>query len=70
MLLDGAVGEYAHPDVLVNRPLRHIAVGITTVVGEPTDPSALGRIDELRGSEIMTPTIKLEDDVPRPSAAS
>ena len=70
MLLNWTVGEYAHPNVLVDRPLRHIAVGVTAVVGEATDPSALGGVDELQKSEIARAAIMLKDDVPRPSAAS
>ncbi len=71
VLLDRAVREYAHPDVLVDGPLRHIAVRITTVIGEPTNPSALGGVNELRGrTEFTTDAITLEHDVPHPFAAS
>ena len=47
VLLDGAVREDAHADVLSDRPLRDIAIGIAAVVGETADTSALGSIDEL-----------------------
>lgn len=47
-LLDWAVGEDAHPDVVSNSPLRHIAVGIAAVVGEPADTATFRSVDILR----------------------
>lgn len=71
VLLNGAVREDAHPDVLANCPLRDIAVRITTVVGEPTNASALRGVNKLQArNKITTHAIMLEDDVPRPFAAS
>ena len=47
VLLDGTVREDAHADMLPDRPLRDIAIGIAAVVGETADTPALGSIDEL-----------------------
>ena len=47
MLLDGTVREDAHADMISDRPLRDIAIGIAAMVGETADTPALGSIDEL-----------------------
>jgi hypothetical protein len=47
VLLDHAVREYAHSDVLSDGPLCDVAVWVAGMVREPTDATALCRVDEL-----------------------
>lgn len=51
VLLDRTVGENAHADVVPDSPLRDIAVGITAMVGEPTDTTTLCGVDVLGASQ-------------------
>jgi hypothetical protein len=51
VLLDRAIREDAHPDVLPDRPLCDIAVWVARVIGETTNATAFCGIDELRTSK-------------------
>jgi hypothetical protein len=50
VLLDRAIREDAHPNVLPDRPLCDIAVWVARVIRETANASALCGIDELRTS--------------------
>lgn len=47
MFLNVPLCENAHADIFTYSPLRNIAVGITAMVGEATDTTAFGSVDEL-----------------------
>ena len=47
VLLYRAAGEYAHSNVLSDGPLCDVAVWVAGMVREPTDTTALCRVDEL-----------------------
>jgi hypothetical protein len=48
VIFDRAIRENAHPDVLPDRPLCDVAVWVTGVICETTDPAVLRCVDELR----------------------
>jgi hypothetical protein len=50
VLLDRAVRENAHPNVLPDRPLGDVRIRVTGMIRETADPAALRCIDELRGA--------------------
>ena len=51
VLLDGAVREDAHADVVANSPFRDIAIRIAAVISKSTDAPALSGINELRNKQ-------------------
>ena len=48
VLLDRAIRENAHPDVLPDRPLCDVAIRVARVICETADPTTLCRVDELQ----------------------
>ena len=48
VLPDESAREDAHAHVATDRPLGHIAVGITAVIRKPPNSTTLRRVNELR----------------------
>jgi len=48
VLLDRAIRENAHPNVLPDRPLCDVTIWVAGMIRETADPAALRGIDELR----------------------
>ena len=52
---DGPLGENSHSNSVPDGPFCDVAVGITAVVCEPSDPAFLCRVDELHAAPYLAP---------------
>ena len=70
MLLNVPLGEYAHSHVVPDGPLSDVAIRVATMVGETTDASAFGSVNELSTVLSTAECMSKVESVPRPFAAS